>query len=95
MEISAVEFKAQCLKLMDQVARTRETVIITKRGKPVAKLIPADEIKRRLFGCMAGTVTYEGDIVSPIAVEGAALSGPAVKSEGENHGEDATLSSLE
>lgn len=77
VEISAAEFKAKCLKLMDQVARTRETVIITKRGKPVAKLVPTDEIKprRRLFGCMAGSVTFEGDIVSPIDAEWAALSG--------------------
>lgn len=53
---SAAEFKAKCLKLMDEVAKTRKPIIITKRGKPVAKLVPADpEPRKPLFGCMAGT----------------------------------------
>jgi prevent-host-death family protein len=41
--ISAAEFKARCLTLMDDVNRTRETLVITKRGKPVARLVPADD----------------------------------------------------
>ena len=40
MEISAGEFKAKCLKLMDEVASSHEKVVITKRGKPVAMLVP-------------------------------------------------------
>lgn len=65
MEISAGEFKAKCLKLMDQVARTGETLIITKRGKPVARLMPPEVPMPRttLFGYMAGTATIVGDIV--------------------------------
>ena len=60
VEISAAEFKAKCLKLMDEIAKTR---------KPVAKLVPADpEPRRPLFGCMAGTVKFEGDIVAPLDV---------------------------
>ena len=55
-EISAAEFQAKCLKLMDEIAKTRKPIIITKRGKPVAKLVPADtEPRKPLFGCMAGT----------------------------------------
>jgi len=70
MEISAAEFKARCLKLMDEVAKTRKPIVITKRGKPVAKLVPADrESRKPLFGCMAGTVTFEGDIMAPLDVE--------------------------
>ena len=70
MEISAAEFKARCLKLMDDVAKTRQSIVITKRGKPVAKLVPAEPVPRKpLFGCMAGTVTFEGDLLAPLDVE--------------------------
>lgn len=69
MEIPATEFKAKCLKLMDNVAKTRQPVIITKRGKPIAKLVPAEEQSKSLFGCMKGTVEILGDIVSPLEVE--------------------------
>jgi len=76
MEISAAEFKAKCLKLMDEVAKTRKSIVITKRGKPVAKLVAAEPAPRqRLFGCMAGTVTYEGDILAPLEVEWEAEAG--------------------
>ena len=42
MDIPAGQFKAKCLQIMDQVARSRQPVTITKRGKPVAKIVPAD-----------------------------------------------------
>jgi len=59
-------FKAKCLSLIDQVSRSHQTVIITKRGKPVARLVPlAEEKPRRLFGSFAGHVAEEGDIVGP------------------------------
>lgn len=76
MEISAAEFKAKCLKLMDEVARTRKSIVITKRGKPVAKLVPSEpEPRKPLFGYMAGTITYVGDIESPLDVEWEAQAG--------------------
>jgi prevent-host-death family protein len=65
MEIPAGEFKARCLKLMDEVRRTRKEVVITKRGKPVAKLVPADDAPPKLFGSMKGTVEIVSDIVGP------------------------------
>lgn len=65
MKISAGQFKAKCLKLMDEVRDRREEVVITKRGKPVARLVPCDEKPTHLFGCMKGTVTILGDVVSP------------------------------
>ncbi len=80
MEISAGEFKAKCLKLMDEVARTHEPVIITKRGRPVAKMVPIEnEEETELFGYMAGTATIHGDIVSPIEVEWEAMDGPGAQ----------------
>lgn len=70
MEIKAGEFKAKCLELMDRVAAGHEEIIITKRGKPVAKLVPvSDKPRKDLFGYMKGTVEILGDIVSPIDVE--------------------------
>lgn len=58
MRISATKFKANCLKLIDEIAKTRKPIVITRRGKPVAKLVPAEpEPCRPLFGCMAGTIT--------------------------------------
>ncbi|WP_157138666.1 type II toxin-antitoxin system Phd/YefM family antitoxin [Asticcacaulis biprosthecium] len=66
--IGAGDFKAKCLKLLDQVAETRQPLTITKHGKPVARLVPI-EPKRPLFGALKGSVYYEGDIISPIDVE--------------------------
>jgi prevent-host-death family protein len=60
----AGQFKAHCLKVMDDVHSTREPVVITKRGRPVAKLVPADRQPKDVFGCMRGEVEIVGDIVS-------------------------------
>jgi prevent-host-death family protein len=69
MEIAAGEFKAKCLKLMDRVESTKEEIIITKRGKPIAKLVPFEEGEPPpLFGRMKGSVTIVGDIVAPLDV---------------------------
>jgi prevent-host-death family protein len=68
LEVPAGEFKARCLKLMDEVRATRRPIVITKRGKPVAKLVPVEEPepRREIFGCMKGTVTSHGDIIGPV-----------------------------
>ena len=64
--VPAGKFKAQCLSLIDQVGRNRQAITITKRGKPVARLVPLEDKKpRKLFGFFAGHVVEEGDIVSP------------------------------
>ena len=68
-EINASEFKAKCLALMDEVARTGETVVITKNGEPVADLVPHRAKKRSPFGVWKGQVEITGDIMSPIDVE--------------------------
>ena len=64
----AGKFKVHCLAVMDEVQSRREAVIITKRGKPVAKLVPVEQEKDDIFGFMKGkgTVEIKGDIVSPI-----------------------------
>lgn len=64
--VAAADFKANCLRLMEEVARQRRPIVITKRGKPVAKLAPIDEEPIDLFGRMAGSIKICGDIVGPI-----------------------------
>ena len=66
--IPAGEFKAKCLKLMDEIAAEGGEIVITKRGKPFARLVPPAEPEtfRSFIGSMKGTVTELGDIVSPI-----------------------------
>jgi prevent-host-death family protein len=66
VSISAAEFKAHCLQLMDQVAAGGDPITITKRGKPVARLVAVEPPAERgtLFGYMAGTIEVVGDIVS-------------------------------
>jgi prevent-host-death family protein len=64
--VAAAEFKANCLRLMDEVAQQRQPIVITKRGKPVAKLVPVEPEPIDLFGRMAGTIKIVGDIINPI-----------------------------
>jgi prevent-host-death family protein len=64
--LTATEFKATCLRVMDDVHRTRRPVTISRRGKPLVKIVPVDEKRHRpLFGYMKGTMEIVGDIVSP------------------------------
>ncbi|HEV3037417.1 MAG TPA: type II toxin-antitoxin system Phd/YefM family antitoxin [Candidatus Angelobacter sp.] len=65
-EMPAGEFKAHCLAVMDQVRATREPVVITKRGRPVAKLVPVEEKPSKFLGRLQGVVKILGDIESPI-----------------------------
>jgi prevent-host-death family protein len=62
----AAQFKARCLKVMDEVQNTREPVVITKKGKPVAKLVPPDTPPRDILGCLRGVIEIVGDIESPL-----------------------------
>jgi prevent-host-death family protein len=66
--IAAGEFKAKCLELMDRVAETGETIVITKRGTAVAELTPVPE-RRNLWGLMEGQGEIVGDVVSPLDVD--------------------------
>ncbi len=70
--IPAGEFKAKCLKLMDEVAATGDTLVITKRGKPVARISPVQP--QSLVGRHKGQIRILGDVVSPLPEEDWALS---------------------
>lgn len=75
MDIPAGQFKAECLKLMDEVEKTRQPIIITKHGRPVAQLAPLPADTDSLFGYMKGTLRISGDVMAPLDVEWSALSG--------------------
>ena len=66
--ISATEFKAKCLALLDDVAKKRETLVVTKRGKPVAQLAPVVQKAKTLRGFLKGSIKSGKDIVRPVAV---------------------------
>ncbi len=65
-QIGAGEFKAKCLKLMDEVQASREPLVITKHGKPIVTVMPYNEKRTIPFGCMKDSVEITGDIVGPI-----------------------------
>jgi prevent-host-death family protein len=66
-QLPAAEFKATCLELMDRVRETGAEYVVTKHGKPVAKLVPyTDSDKKSLFGSMKGTVLRFDRPLDPI-----------------------------
>ena len=62
-KIPAGEFKAKCLALLDRVEETLEPIVITKRGRAVAQLIPISRPKQK---SLRGSVKYLGNIVAPL-----------------------------
>jgi prevent-host-death family protein len=68
-QMPAGVFKAQCLAIMDRVSRTGEPLVITKHGKPVVKLVPAEDQADEIFDYMKGKAKVVGDIVSPLPEE--------------------------
>ena len=67
-QIPAGEFKAKCLHLMDVVNKSKKPIIITKRGIPIAQLVPIEEKTFDIFGCLKGSVTINEDIIKPVKV---------------------------
>jgi prevent-host-death family protein len=65
-QIRASAFKARCLAVMDDVQATGEPVVVTKRGKPVVKIVPVDSKQDDIFGFMKGKFKIVGDIESPV-----------------------------
>ncbi len=65
-KMPAGEFKSRCLSVMETVRATREPILITKHGRPVAKLVPADESSPDFLGRLAGVMKIVGDIESPV-----------------------------
>ena len=71
--MSAADFKAKCLDVLDQVAERREPVVVTKRGKPVAQVVPIVKRPEHLWGAMKGELEIRGDIVRALDVEWEAM----------------------
>jgi prevent-host-death family protein len=70
--ITLTEFKAHCHALLEHVARTGEPVVITKRGKPLARVVATDGAKSKYpQRSLVGTVTILGDVISPVLPAGA------------------------
>ncbi len=68
MEISASQFKARCLALLDDVAEAGSEIVVTKRGRPVARVVPARQDEESL----RGSVTYnvgDDELIGPVEVE--------------------------
>jgi prevent-host-death family protein len=69
-EITASDFKSHCSREIEEVSKRRKPLVITKRGKPVAMLVPVEEGEpETLFGFARGYVKIHGDILEPIHVE--------------------------
>ncbi len=64
-KVAAGAFKANCLAIMDEVRSKRETVIITKHGKPVAQLVPISAEMDDIYHFLAGKGAITGDVISP------------------------------
>lgn len=64
-KMAAGEFKVHCLAVMDEVQLKKTSVLITKRGKPVAKLVPADKDTDDFYGFFAGKGKIVGDVIAP------------------------------
>lgn len=66
--VSVSEFKAKALGIFDDISKTGRVVTVTKHGRPLAKVLPFPEskVERPVPGKLAGTILYEGDIVSPL-----------------------------
>jgi prevent-host-death family protein len=69
-QLPAGEFKAKCLAVLDDVQRTRRAVVVTKRGRPVAQLVPLPSADS---GSLRGSVVHEEELLSPIDVEWGAV----------------------
>ena len=63
--LPASEFKAKCLQLIDRVRETAEPITITKRGRVVARLVPAGDEDDRPWERLRGTATWSGDPLQP------------------------------
>lgn len=72
MQISSVEFRSKCFKLLDQIEENHVEIVITKRGKPVAKLVhfDSDNAKDPLVGALIGVGRTAGDLTEPVVDSG-------------------------
>lgn len=64
--VKAGIFKAECLKIMDEIKKTKKPVIVTKHNIPIVKVVPIEEERQALFGKMKNTAHIKGDIIQPV-----------------------------
>ena len=65
-QISTSELKTHCSRVIEQVRRGRAPVVVTVRGRPVARIVPVEEELPSLFGFARGTLTVHGDLLAPL-----------------------------
>ncbi len=80
--IKASEFKAKCLRLMDEVAEGGPEIVVTKRGRPVSRLVAYREKPESLFGIDRGRMRLVGDVVGPVDEKWEAEAGPETEGVG-------------
>ncbi len=68
MQITSADFRTNCFKILDKIGQTHEEVVITKRGKPIAKLVHIDDGNNKdpLLGALAGSGRTLGDLTEPV-----------------------------
>jgi prevent-host-death family protein len=64
--ITARELRRNCLRILGEVSATRESVAITRNGRPIVKLVPMGNAAKDILGCLAGVIEIVGDIESPV-----------------------------
>lgn len=74
--VKASEFKAHCLRLMEEVAQSGKEIVITKRGRPLSRLVPCHDQPEKLLGADRDIIRIHGDIVAPPDVEWEAEADP-------------------
>ena len=68
--VAVSKFKATCLSLLERVRQTGEPILVTKRGVPIAQVLPPPpECRESSFGCMFGTTEEVGDMIEPLPFE--------------------------
>lgn len=69
--ISISKFKATCLRLLDNVKQTGKSILVTRKGEPIALVIPPPPPpkQKRWLGCMKDSLTINGDVISPVLNE--------------------------
>ncbi len=63
--VTATHFKTHCLKLLEEVRRSRQPLVVTRHGKPVAEIRPPSS--RASVNALKGSILHQGDLVSPVA----------------------------
>lgn len=68
--IPVSQLKARCSEVLDRVERHKQSLIVTRRGRPIARLVPFEnDASPELYGSLRGTVRFHGDVIEPIDVE--------------------------